>query len=58
MRKVAEEPRRPFEQEDLDHLDEAIDTIKHETSAIALPGLESVRRQVKLRLNGQEEVMR
>lgn len=37
---------RLWTEEDVEHLDEAIYTIKKETGAIALPGLEYVREKV------------
>ena len=43
---------RPFDEEDLQHLLEAILRIQEVDKAIALPGLEAVYRQVQLRLGG------
>ena len=44
---------RPFDEEDLDHLRDAILEIQEKDRATALPGLESLYRQVALRLGSK-----
>lgn len=41
--------QEPFSPEDVEHLDEAISSIRHHDGSIALPGLEWVRNKVAAR---------
>lgn len=50
---VRDEPLRQWEKEDLDHLLDAL-LEGHEEGCTAMPGLESVYRQIQLRLETQK----